>query len=253
MKLMRFSDVDVDDIALGGVVHDTSTGLYDALLDHPVTFVSNSLRALDAPDNDVLFVEVQEDFLEFVRMTEETLKVRTCAKKSEMFPGKQITDEAIRARFKSYITDANVLRLRLKPTAPVFTFTGDKGAVEDIKKNTRLRAVLTLGKLTIGRTEFGVVWEAEQVRLKEVPKEEDPVTEEPVAHDFANVCVIDDACSEVGEALPTQVRVVETSDELPKPARGRPKKKAPPNDEVADETADDLPTNGDGEGNAEFA
>ena len=235
MKLARFDTLDLSVMTIGGIAHDSDSGLYDALLEPPVTFVTNTVRALSGVEADVLFVEVQGNLLNFVSNVESTLKNLTCAKQDDLFPGKNISEEAIRARFKSYLTSSNVLRLKLKKGAPVFDVDGEKVGVDQITRDTRLRAVLTLCKLSIGKTEFGVVWEAEQVRIKENPQEEDePDVPAPASppRDLQEVCVIDDNCSEVGDPtygavisqpLP-EVRVIDTGASTP-PKTTRQRKK----------------------------
>ncbi len=234
MKLARFDTLDLHAMTIGGIAHDSDSRLYDALLEPPVTFVTDTVRALSGVEADVLFVEVSDSLLHFVMNVETALKNLTCAKQEDLFPGKNISEEAIRARFKSYLTSGNVLRLKFKKGAPVFDVDGEKVGIDQIYKDTRLRAVLTLCKLSIGKTEFGVVWEAEQVRIKENPQEEEPDLPPPASppRDLQEVCVIDDNCSEVGvpaygaimsQPLP-EVRVIDTGAGTP-PKTTRQKKK----------------------------
>lgn len=189
----KFTAVDVDSLTLGELVQDGK--LFATDLQPALHFVSSTLRALDTPQDNSLFVEVKPELLDFIKAVEDKVKTLTAEGREQLFPNKNVSVDSIHARYKSYVTTDSYLKLRMTGETRVFNLDNEKIEQDQILPSSRLRAVISASQVLFGRTEFGLVWIVSQVKLLPTPAFEEPELEpepepEPPQED---VCLIDDA------------------------------------------------------------
>lgn len=250
----KFSNLDTATLNIGALTQDGK--LYSVPLTPPQEFVSSTLRAVDVPSENDLFVEVKEDLAQFVAKVEDRVRDVIAENRQTLFAGKNVSEEGIKARFKSYLAGNRYLKIKVTPNTKVFDTEGEKASLSDIHADTRLRAIIVISQVLFGKSEFGLVWSAVQLKLLPLPRNQplEPEVPEPAPQD---VCLIEDvesingedqiAQQQIEEVEETEVKSVhlDGSDESapPKKRRGRkPKQQIDQETEpdTNDATQDDL-------------
>lgn len=158
---------DLSALALGPSVKEDR--VYVAPLDPPLLVQTPPVTLLSSLGGDddggatFALLDTAGPFLDFVRAAEAAVIEAVVAKRAELFR-KDMDPDALRANFKSFVSDAGVLRVKVADDLVVFDASQRAVGHEEASEGARVRCVLELSRVCFGRAEFGAVWRLKQVQ-----------------------------------------------------------------------------------------
>lgn len=129
----------------------------------PVTLLSSLGDDDDGSGSTFALLDTAGPFLDFVRAAEAAVVEAVVAGRAQLFR-KDMDPVALRANFKSFVTDAGVLRVKVAEDLAVFDASQRVVGREEASDGARVRCVLELSRVCFGRAEFGALWRLKQVQ-----------------------------------------------------------------------------------------
>lgn len=139
--------------------------VYVAPLDPPLAVQTPPVTLASSLEDGQTFalLETSGAFLAFVRAAEAAVLDRVVEKRAELLR-RDVDPDSLRANFKSFVTDAGVLRVKVADDLAVYDASQQVVGREEAAEGARVRCVLELARVCFGRAEFGAVWRLTQVQ-----------------------------------------------------------------------------------------
>lgn len=200
MSAVPYKSVQISKQTFGQVTKDVSARLFVVPIEPPVRIQTTPVvltTSIEDPDVPFVYIQGDQNMMKFFKQTEQDIEDVCIANKKEWFTlAKDLDDEVLRRGYKSFFTQQG-FKVKVAQDVPCFDVNRKPIGREDIPKDSTVRMVLELSRISFGRHEFGVAWRVVQLQL--VPVEcliqdgpEDDM--EPVEHD-------DDILSDIGEFM----------------------------------------------------
>lgn len=145
-------------------------GVYVSTLPEPLIIQTPAVTiASDLVESDELAtfanIKMKSSVLEFFKNVEQQLVQVAFANKATWFR-EDISDDTISKSLRTFIGEEDrTLRVRLADT--ITAYDASKKQVQLPSKDTRVKCVLELARITFSKTQFGAVWNLKQLRLVE--------------------------------------------------------------------------------------
>lgn len=155
-------------IALDAVAKQNK--LYVANLSTPLRVSTPPVELCTPLTQDAPFVLVKPSgrFAAFLRDVEAEV-LRQCVDRKKEWLRKEVDDDEVRSRFKSFFAEDGAFKLKAHGEVAVFDEDGNPAGPEEASVGRHVRCVLELTRVCFGRQEFGAIWRVEQARLARVP------------------------------------------------------------------------------------
>lgn len=200
MSAVPYKSVQISKQTFGQVTKDTSARLFVVPIEPPVRIQTTPVvltTSIEDPDVPFVYIQGDQNMMKFFKQTEQDIEDICITNKKEWFTlAKDLDDDILRRGYKSFFAQQG-FKVKVAPDVPCFDVNRKPIGREDIPKDSTVRMVLELSRISFGRHEFGVAWRVVQLQL--VPVEcliqdgpEDDM--EPVEHD-------DDILSDIGEFM----------------------------------------------------
>lgn len=112
------------------------------------------------------FVQCSPALTSFLLTCESRILQRALDRDPQWFE-KEVDDESIRYRFKSFVRPDGILKVKVQPDVAMFSI--DKELIDSIDAKAQVRGILELARVSFGRHEFGIQWKLLQVQECVVP------------------------------------------------------------------------------------
>ena len=165
------TDVDPGAIGFGALTKDDKR--YSVTFDAPLLIKTPPLDVatpLTAEGDLMPYVKLEapDDLARFFKDVEKAVMKACLEHRQDWFHGR-LDDEELLAGFRSFLQPPAGIKVAVDQGVAVFDQAKVPVPVESVGPGTRARAVLSLDKITFGRTEFGALWTLVQLRKEGVP------------------------------------------------------------------------------------
>lgn len=166
---LRDAQRQLDSISFGDL--EKETRLYAVQLSDPLVVQTPAVvlaSDLTGEPESVAFLKVPSQVANFVKTVDSWILDQAIAHKADWFKNAEVSDDTLRGSFKCFLKEegtGGILKVRIGDN--LTCFGSDKSVVDatDIHVGTQIRCVLTLGKVSFGRHEFGAIFRVSQIRV----------------------------------------------------------------------------------------